>query len=298
MDCEVPRDLSSTVDALTERLLTLDRVVGVFWGTAREGGELTDEPALVVHVREKRLEDAVRRSSRIPRRMQGIRIDVVDVGGPIVAHGWRDPVRSPSPTRWGRSCTVTATGGGLALLSGHGALPLRGGKVQRRLSASTAAVRWGAHRGSLVAGAIRADVDFAVGQFPNGLLPQQHPAASPARSPHRWQTLASLPLHTRVVVSTRERGSVTGTLDGAAGWTGLVYLRTGDSHQYLAVPVAPVDPAEPFSLPGDSGALVTDEDGVAVGTVVAGTRRGRRSYILPLRPLIIALKQDASQFFA
>jgi hypothetical protein len=63
-----------------KRLLRKKNVVGVGVGLRQRAGELTDEVVLTVMVREKQPDSALRRRDRIPTELDGVPVDVQEVG--------------------------------------------------------------------------------------------------------------------------------------------------------------------------------------------------------------------------
>lgn len=68
-----------------ERLMQLPHVVGVGIGYAKQHGERTSETALIVMVDHKLPENQLSPEQRIPRYLDGVRVDVQEVGA-FVAH--------------------------------------------------------------------------------------------------------------------------------------------------------------------------------------------------------------------
>ncbi|TVR24343.1 MAG: hypothetical protein EA396_01650 [Anaerolineaceae bacterium] len=68
-----------------EALLRWPNVVGVAVGYRRRGGELTDEPALVVMVDHKIGEAELDIDAILPKMIDGVAVDVQDMGGKFEA---------------------------------------------------------------------------------------------------------------------------------------------------------------------------------------------------------------------
>jgi hypothetical protein len=63
-----------------KRLLRKKNVVGVGVGLRQRAGELTDEVVLTVMVRQKQPDTALRPRDRIPDELDGVPVDVQEVG--------------------------------------------------------------------------------------------------------------------------------------------------------------------------------------------------------------------------
>ena len=81
-------DLATVRARHEERLLRLPNVVGVSEGIRMRGGKPTGDPALVVLVSRKVPPRKLPKASRVPPNLDGIALDVVEVG-PIEALGSR-----------------------------------------------------------------------------------------------------------------------------------------------------------------------------------------------------------------
>lgn len=64
----------------TDQLMRLPNVVGVAVGLAQEGGAYTDDVALVVLVKKKVPSEELALEDRVPRELDGVRVDVQEVG--------------------------------------------------------------------------------------------------------------------------------------------------------------------------------------------------------------------------
>jgi hypothetical protein len=64
----------------TDELMRKANVVGVAVGFAQEGSQPTSEPALVVMVNKKVPWEQLAPDDRIPRLLDGVRVDVQEVG--------------------------------------------------------------------------------------------------------------------------------------------------------------------------------------------------------------------------
>ena len=63
-----------------KRLLRKKNVVGVGVGFRKQGGELTEQMVLTVMVRQKQSSSELRRRDRIPNELDGVPVDVQEVG--------------------------------------------------------------------------------------------------------------------------------------------------------------------------------------------------------------------------
>lgn len=81
-------------------------------------------------------------------------------------------------------------------------------------------------------------------------------------------------------------GTTTGLTHGIIdkiGYSSLIDYSDGKSHQLLdLIRIKSLDTQEPFSRPGDSGALVVDNSNQAIGVIVAGSDDGEYSFAIPV----------------
>jgi hypothetical protein len=63
-----------------DKLMAFPHVVGVGIGFAEQHGERTDEVALIVMVDRKLDEDELKQDERLPHSLDGVRVDVQEVG--------------------------------------------------------------------------------------------------------------------------------------------------------------------------------------------------------------------------
>lgn len=109
---EVPLGLAhgdvARVRAAHERsLLTLPNVVGVAEGLRSRKGKPTNEQCIVVLVSRKKRKSALAAKERIPSQVDGVPVDVVEVG-PIRALGAVGEAGRPAPAgRSGRASSTT-----------------------------------------------------------------------------------------------------------------------------------------------------------------------------------------------
>jgi hypothetical protein len=235
-----------------EELRQRPGVVCVVWGQRRTGTKWFREPCLSVHVAKKKKRLAP--NQVFPRELHGFRVDVLEVGAPKPHFSVRDRVTGALGAS---TATVLAAHGAsvLALTSGHGTL--RAGQLE--LDSFVGTVLGGGFGESR-------SVDWALAKFPGaaGQLESVHPATG-TEAPLRLA--ADLPLGQKVRHFSRKRGAIiTGVLQG----TVLGEVTLGDDTYTSLVSIVSGASGEPFSVPGDSGSLVVDEDGLAVGAIVGG----------------------------
>ncbi len=72
--------LADAVRRFTTDLMTINNVVGVGWGHREVGNIMTDEPCMVVLVREKKDHSVLPREQIVPRSLGNVVTDVVEVG--------------------------------------------------------------------------------------------------------------------------------------------------------------------------------------------------------------------------
>jgi hypothetical protein len=80
MDDETRDKLTDVQARYADVLMAKPNVVGVGIGLAKENGEYTDEPALVVMVVKKVPIEELAPADVIPRSIEGVRIDVQETG--------------------------------------------------------------------------------------------------------------------------------------------------------------------------------------------------------------------------
>ncbi len=87
----------------------------------------------------------------------------------------------------------------------------------------------------------------------------------------------------------RKLGSITGPTEGivdSTGYTANIHYGNGQYHTlYNLIRIKPKTFNKPFSKPGDSGAIVMDADGQAIGMIVAGTSDYSCSYAIPINTI-------------
>lgn len=279
-------------------------VCGVYWGVRRKDGEWRDEPCLSVQVHKKHPRQRLPLSRMLPRKLDGVPVDVVEVGvigAASLSHD--DPVDAPGHRPSTITCLLrTGHGGCLALVSGHGTMPIVNGRISRSFTATPGQVAPIVARdatgetftGQLLVGRIDAHADCAVASF-NTLADVVHrlPGKPP---PLAWRKSALVAMdqvrrhhrdgEPRVGIYTGGglTSQPTSLHDGSAPVPYAAVIRIGD------IPGGP-----PFARKGDSGSLVFASNGAAVGVVIAVTEGF--TYLLPLSSVIAAFPQQVLSFF-
>lgn len=77
---EAQRKVSDVRARHEEELLQYPNVVGVATGVKSTGGRPTGKACLVVYVEKKVAEDDLERDQRLPPELEGVPVDVVEVG--------------------------------------------------------------------------------------------------------------------------------------------------------------------------------------------------------------------------
>ncbi|MEM9455269.1 MAG: hypothetical protein AAGF11_13895 [Myxococcota bacterium] len=293
-------------------LLDHPDVVGVMWGDRSKRGRWIDEPCVSVHVLRKQHRSHVAPERRLPRTLMGHRVDVVDVGRPR-AHwlGHTDEVTArglpgAEPRRSTATLYFTDDDGLIhGLLCGHGVLPMRGRRILRaydiggrgrrgagrgrnsRARVQVVDDRAGFYSGHLLRGRCDADEDWALASFPLGKrddLDAHHLAAGAL--PPIPRRRGSLVRGAKVWHYSRIRGRHKrfGGIVRQVGLAGVNLLLPDDTdNRYVRVLSVSGGQGKDFSVPGDSGSLVVDDRGRAVGTVIGGSADGKLSYVLGLQ---------------
>lgn len=73
-------DVQAIKTRYEDALLSLPGVVGVGVGMRQRGGQWTDEVCIVVSVQNKRSEDVLDPTEILPREIEGVPVDVLEVG--------------------------------------------------------------------------------------------------------------------------------------------------------------------------------------------------------------------------
>ena len=302
----MPRRRASLQQAVNS-LREIPGVVGVAWGQPQRGDQWLDHQALVAHVRWKH--DTGPKGERVPRAIQGFDTDVVEVGQAVTLSGLfdhSDSVVAPAGPYFRASTpTLLQVSDGLpvALVSGHGTLPIAGRAFRQpagaRLRLDDPA--FGRAEGVLHSGAVEAGLDFALARFPGvdpKLWSRWHYVGG--RPPVRTRRTRLLPgealYHFSNLPGRRSR------VRGFYRQNVLHDVELEDAHVGAVnlgalLFVQSISPQWPFALPGDSGSLVVDDDGTAVGVVVGSTRDRRWAYVMTLGNLGFLLSAEELGWF-
>lgn len=274
---------------VARRLMRRKGVVGVFWGGKHGAADRTGR--VRVHVREKIDRAQLPPHRVIAKQIEGLRTCVVGVGDPRGHDLTLKELVTPVGARRFSALTMMAEHDGrwLALLSAHATLPMRQGALVTSYDAGRDPdvldledVSSGTKmKGALISGRIGPSADFAVAVVDVPDVPIRlklavatgYPPALRSTALHRGETLHQY--------SCRDRARRDGRLIGQ----GIVDVRFRDDRTYTFPRVLAVEgDGGPFSVPGDSGSLVADDDGLAIGVVLAGSEdHPGVSYVLPLR---------------
>lgn len=99
---------------------------------------------------------------------------------------------------------------------------------------------------------------------------------------HRYVTKEDQDRNTIVNKYGKVTGSTSGRID-SIGYVATIRYLDGSQHTlYNLIRIKPLSGEKPFSRPGDSGSIVVDTDGQAIGMVVAGTDDHSFSYAVPI----------------
>jgi hypothetical protein len=306
------------VGALCARLARLPGVVGVYWGSPRRQGAWHQTGSICIHVREKRDPGALAAAERIPASIDGFATDIIEVGTPR-AHqlDHTDTVHASL----GRTGTVTALArrqsGAYALLSGHVALPDEphgaGRRILRRYRAQGRAYgigvgdrSAGAYLGRLVAGEFGGHTswDWALAHFTyigEHDVDTNHLAATltDGDARVRYRRTALTPGERLLHYSARpgRRRLINGWFRHIAATPAHFLIGDDSLEHYTRLFVIDTQGQERFSEDGDSGSLVVDSQGQAVGTVLGASADYTLSYVLPIWPLLRRLGHRSIWFF-
>ncbi|MEZ4452581.1 MAG: hypothetical protein R3B09_24190 [Nannocystaceae bacterium] len=264
-------------------------VLGVYWGTRRREGAWTDEPCLSVEVERKERADRLETHRVLPSEVEGVAVDVVEVGAIIAAALSHDDLIRAKGSGYSTITCVAAPSEGRAraLLSGHAVLPIIGGSILRKYPSATphmdpvvALDLAQSVPGRILAGEISARQDFTVAEFDTADVSARHRLAEGPRIVART-----------AVVTIDERVRFYSTLDAkvhrgrvAPAFKDPITVQLGnESLTYSGIlRVRPEDKKGPFATKGDSGGLVVDDQGRALGTIIAVSVSDPFAYVLPL----------------
>lgn len=307
--------LPPKVLAAAEELRKREGVLGVFWGDRykESEGRWIPERTLCVHVQKKRPMAELAEKQRIHSTFRGFSVDILEVGY-IRAHaiGAADEVVADGGLR--RSSAITAIkhikGIPYALVSGHGTLPLNAqNRIPNLYSGSSSSgdlIELQDDFGTKLVGRLlrgklgkKSSIDYALAVLKcnSNEIDPRHGTAE--RSPpfkigmNEPSDGATLTHYSRVIGAFRH-----GTFRRVAVGPFDVVLPDGSTHQYTNAFVIASNDGMKFSVPGDSGSLVVDENHRVVGTVLGGNTVNPITYVLPARSLTAALtSEEYTEFF-
>jgi hypothetical protein len=304
------RMLSVRKRAAATTLSEFPGVVGVFWGQRHRAGAWRDERCLAVHVHTKHPRGALPRDHLLPERISGYPVDVVEVGAASVharALDYTDRAHA-TPAFSGSGSSVTLVTyregeGAYALLSGHGVLPVAGGKFQpvpgpspQHVYVQDETVQ--VFDGVLLSGTVSSDADYAVARFADLGADEvlvSHGLAG--RCPVRF--LMGVPSENAVLrhYSVTRRDTRIGRYRGVSASPVRLHCGGVGDLLYDHVLLASTEQSGPFSVPGDSGSLVTDNNCRAVGTIIGGAADRSKSYLLHTTAIAAQLWDSFAWFF-
>lgn len=229
------------------------------------------------------------------------RAHALDAGDVVNARG------SEGGFRDGAAVTSVASNGRV-LLSGHGTLPFAGRVMDRKWpggSGKSDSLRaldgdqfW---YGKFLMGELNAQVDWGLADFSDSTLSATHPGTGTS-APFSVGDIPSVGDRLRHWSRFENRGAWRyGRFKERVATSPTVTLPDGSGHNYSpAWIIEPAQPSPVFSQEGDSGSLVFDVYGYAVGTVVAGDSDSGLSLVIPLGGLLRALEDAGHRqlFFA
>lgn len=305
--------MSTRRSAITPELLKTARalarrpgVIGVFFGNGSAGGKWVRKECLVVHVMRKVHALHLSIKQQLPEK-----VDVIQVGTPR-AHALEVADEVVAPGAGTRAGTFTALletdDGARALLSGHVALPCTDRRIVRSYDyryepafgiTAVDGAQDQVYQGNLIRGGISTYSDWGIAVFPDATgkrIDPIHPLVH-ARPPFPIRTTPlnpGEPVRHFSRVTGREH---TGTFQHeAVSATKPVWLPDGTQRTYSGLLGIAADGGW-FSQHADSGSLVCDAAGLALGTILAGTENGKISYVLPIVNLTSPLGSDFGEFF-
>lgn len=269
--------------AAIAQLSAIPGVLSVFLGApSRKGRRYPHGYALCVRVIRKGDGSGEPDYVPIPLEVEGIPTDVEAIGEPVaqaVAAGQAAGAVPSDPADRRTPGALTAVSpDGEALLSGHASLPFHRGALLREFAGGEAPILVGEARGNLSAGRIGPAEDWARARLA-AIVEAVHPLPGVAPPFQRVDARLSTVLRHLSRGGAMRRGRVI-----SAGATVNIPLRLPDDSINVYSGVYEVEPlgAPAFSVPGDSGSLVFDAVGRAVGVVVGGSASQHRSYVLPV----------------
>lgn len=263
-DADLPRRQRIPATACKAALELADwpGVVCVGWGTRHTGGRWYRKPCLSVHVVKKIAPDKFGRKKPFPRTLHGHRVDVIEVGKPVLHQV--DVSSLLFAADLGERSTVTALvvdgDDVLALTSGHAVLDSN----DVTLSDDTTTIHGSVEDGAADGGA----VDWACVRFSGDAadVDEEHPIAGSA--PPLSMARNAFENESVRQYSARRGGTVDGVIQGV-----LATPIEIDGKLYSDLMTVRPQGGVPFSVPRDSGSLVFRRSGLAaIGAVVAGPR--------------------------
>ena len=284
---------------IARQLARCPDVCGVYWGMRRRAGEWTDEPCISIEVYKKHATRRLPAERRLPRRIEGFRIDVVEARRVCAAAlSARYRVHADHEVSAITCIRGADAGGCLALLSGHGTAPLAGAGLQRSYDrpphpAVAVEARLGAHTysGELAWLRVSRWLDFAVAAFADADVDDEYSLGD--GETRKSALVAGKPVYH---VSPLDQTKHEGVLDiGLAEQE--VDLERGGRTIFSRLIRVRAGADQSFAVPGDSGSLVVDDAGRAIGTVVAVEESARLAYVLPLYGLYSEFPAVFSRFF-
>lgn len=293
LDAKVPGDARRIARMLAREL----DVSGLYWGTRRRRGRWTDEPCISVEVPRKHPRRRLPAARLLPTRVDGVRIDVVEVGSVIAAALAHDaPVEATGRTS-SITCLARVPGGKYrALMCGHGTLPIIGGDLQRTYDAQTGPpieVTSMGSQGLLLLGRLSGRHDFAIAEFAaHGVVTHHDLGGEPLRARSEPLEPNEFVYHQDFTGQTHE-GLVAIGLSGHS-----VRLQAGAAISFTRLfRIHPSDGVTSFGAHGDSGSLVFDAAGRAIGVLIAVGVHAPLTYVLPLTGLAHDFPEVYSTFF-
>jgi hypothetical protein len=305
-----------SIGALCGRLARIPGVVGVYWGAPRRHGSWHETGSICVHVHSKRDPTLLATEEQIPPSIGGFATDVIEVGTPRAHHlDHTDTVHASL----GRTGAVTALAlrqsGAYALLAGHVALPDEPHGAQRRILRRYQGRGHGIgihdrgsgpYVGTLIAGEFGGHTswDWALAHFAEvdrNDVDVNHLAASLSdgdpRVPYRRPPLSPGERLSHYSALPGRRCRVDGWFRHIAQTPAQFLMADGTVDHYTRLFVVDTHGGEPFSKDGDSGSLVVDAQGRAVGTVLGASADYTLAYVLPIWPLLYRLRHRAAWYF-
>lgn len=277
-----PPDAARVERALSV-LMAIPGVLSAFLGApSKRGRRYLRGYALCVRVARKGEAVAGEAYVPIPAEVEGIPTDVEAIGLPsthALCAGQPAGVRVNDPADRRTPGTLTAvTFEGEALLSGHASLPFRHGAILRAYDGGPSPVLVGDAFGELSGGRLGPREDWARARLV-AVVEAVHPLVGVVPPFSCAQAIQGTVLRHLSRRAGACRGRVT-----SMGPNVPMPLRLPDGSSNVYAGVYEVEPlgAPSFSAPGDSGSLVFDGLGRAVGVVVGGSDQQHRSYVLPV----------------